>query len=47
MLADRFRAVEFKRLTEFEVYEVGEARRLSIVEEFLDWADEVDPAVVR
>lgn len=47
MLADRFRAVESKRLTEFEMYEVGETRRLSIVEHFLDWADEIDPAVVR
>jgi hypothetical protein len=47
MLADRFRAVETRRLTEFEMYEVGETRRLSIVEHFLDWADEIDPAVVR
>jgi hypothetical protein len=47
MLADRFRAVESRRLTEFDMYEVGETRRLSIVEQFLDWADEIDPAVVR
>lgn len=47
MLADRFRAAQDKRLTEFEAYEVGEAWRLSIVEHFLDWADEVDPDVVR
>jgi hypothetical protein len=47
MLADRFRSVRARSPESFEVYEVGEAWRLSIVEHFLDWADEVDPAVVR
>jgi hypothetical protein len=47
MLADRFRSVRAKSPESFEAYEVGEAWRLSIVEHFLDWADEIDPAVVR
>lgn len=45
ILADRFRSVRAKTPESFKVYEVGDAWRLSIVEHFLDWADEVDPAV--
>ena len=41
------RSVRAKCPESFEAYEVGEAWRLSIVEHFLDWADEIDPAVVR
>jgi hypothetical protein len=47
ILADRFRSVRAKTPESFKVYEVGDAWRLSIVEHFLDWADEIDPAVVR
>jgi len=47
MLADRFRAVQSKKVAEFEAYEVGPHWRREIIDRFLDWADEVDPAVVR
>ena len=47
MLADRFRTVQGKALAEFEAYEVGADWRREIIDRFLDWADEIDPAVVR
>ena len=47
MLADRFRSVQDKSPESFEAYEVGEDWRKEIVSRFLDWADEIDPAVVR
>jgi hypothetical protein len=47
MLADRFRSVRAKTPESFEAYEVGELWRREIVESFLDWADEIDPAVGR
>ncbi|MFJ3405692.1 nucleotidyl transferase AbiEii/AbiGii toxin family protein [Promicromonospora sp. NPDC090134] len=47
MLADRFRSVQDKSPESFEAYEVGEDGRKEIVGRFLDWADEIDPAVVR
>jgi hypothetical protein len=45
MLADRFRSVRAKSSESFEAYEVGPDRRRGIVDRFLDWADEIDPAV--
>lgn len=45
MLAGRFRAAQSKRPAEFEAYEVGSHWRREIIERFLDWADEIDPAV--
>ena len=45
MLADRFRTVQGKALAEFEAYEVGAHWRREIIDRFLDWADEIDPAV--
>ncbi len=47
MLADRFRSVQGKSSEAFEAYEVGPHWRREIIARFLDWADEVDPAVVR
>lgn len=45
MLADRFRAVRGRKLAEFDAYEMGADRRRDIIDSFLDWADEIDPAV--
>jgi hypothetical protein len=47
MLADRFRSVQDRKPDEFEAYEVGPHWRREIIDRFLDWADEIDPAVVR
>jgi hypothetical protein len=47
MLADRFRSGQRKEPAEFETYEVGPHLRRQIIDRFLDWADEIDPAVVR
>ncbi|WP_036965156.1 nucleotidyl transferase AbiEii/AbiGii toxin family protein [Promicromonospora kroppenstedtii] len=47
MLADRFRAAQGKEAAEFAAYEVGADWRAEIVARFLDWADEIDPAVAR
>lgn len=47
MLADRFRSVQDKKPVEFEAYEVGPAWRREIIDRFLGWADEIDPAVLR
>lgn len=47
MLAERFRSAHRKEPAEFETYEVGPHLRLQILERFHDWADEIDPAVVR
>lgn len=47
MLADRFRAAQGKEPAEFAAYEVGEDWRAEIVDRFLDWADEIDPAGAR
>ena len=47
MLADRFRSVRGKSPESFAAYEVGDAWRQEIVDRFLDWADEIDPAVAR
>ena len=47
MLAERFRAARSMRPAEFEAYEVGPVWRAEIVERFRDWADEIDPAIVR
>jgi hypothetical protein len=47
MLADRFRSVQGKSFESFEAYEVGAVWRRRIIASFLDWADDVDPAVVR
>lgn len=46
MLADRFRGAQDKAVAEFEAYEVGPEWRAEIIQRFLDWADEIDPAVV-
>jgi hypothetical protein len=46
MLADRFRSVQAKSPESFEVYEVGAGWRREIIDRFLDWADEIDPALV-
>lgn len=47
MLAERFRQAGRFSAADFAQYDVGSVQRIAIVETFLDWADEVDPAVVR
>jgi hypothetical protein len=47
MLADRFRAARGKEVAEFALYEVGPEWRSEIVARFREWADEIDPAIVR
>lgn len=47
MLAGRFRQVARLPGDVFAQYGVGTVQRLSIVDQFLDWADEIDPAVAR
>jgi hypothetical protein len=38
--------VREKKPVEFAAYEVGTAWRREIIDRFLDWADEIDPAAV-
>lgn len=47
MLAERFRAARGKETAEFAAYEIGSERRQEIIDRFQDWADDIDPAVVR
>jgi len=46
MLAERFRQAARFAASDFALYGVGSVQRIAIVEQFLDWADDVDPAVV-
>ncbi|GHH76142.1 hypothetical protein [Promicromonospora soli] len=47
ILAERFRQIALRPADVFVQYHVGSVQRIAIVEQFLDWADDVDPAVVR
>jgi hypothetical protein len=47
MLAERFRSVARKSPESFAAYGIGPEYRHGIIDRFLDWADEIDPAVVR
>ncbi|MGW2093046.1 nucleotidyl transferase AbiEii/AbiGii toxin family protein [Promicromonospora sukumoe] len=46
MLAERFRQAGRYPASDFALYDVGSVQRIAIVERFLGWADEIDPAVV-
>jgi hypothetical protein len=47
MLAERFRQAGRYPAADFAMYDVGSVQRIAIVERFLDWADQIDPAVAR